>query len=108
MLITLSGRIDAGAVALGAGRSGSSPPIFYTCATSHQRLPFGATGDVDTYQTDSARTHALGRGVRGRARRRHPTFQLPEPHTDYIFSVIRARCSASSPARDRHHLISRS
>jgi cell division protein FtsW len=50
---------------------------------------FGASGDVDTYQTDSAmRTLTagglFGAGPGGGVHK----FRLPEPQTDYIFSVI--------------------
>jgi cell division protein FtsW len=64
--------------------------FFYDVATLRiDAFLFGASGDRDTYQTDSAlRTLTAGglfgagpgAGVR--------KFQLPEAHTDYIFSVI--------------------
>ena len=64
--------------------------FFYPVATVRiDAFLFGASGDVDTYQTDSAfRTLTagglFGTGPGGGARK----FQLPEAHTDYIFSVI--------------------
>jgi cell division protein FtsW len=64
--------------------------FFYDVATVRiDAFLFGATGDTDTYQTDSAlRTLTagglFGTGPGGGVRK----FYLPEPHTDYIFSVI--------------------
>ena len=64
--------------------------LFYPVATARiDAFLFGATGDVDTYQTDSAlRTLTsggfFGTGPGAGTRK----FTLPEPHTDYIFSVI--------------------
>jgi cell division protein FtsW len=64
--------------------------LFYPVATVRiDAFLFGASGDVDTYQTDSAfRTLTagglFGTGPGGGTRK----FQLPEAHTDYIFSVI--------------------
>ncbi|WP_244552408.1 FtsW/RodA/SpoVE family cell cycle protein [Allosphingosinicella indica] len=64
--------------------------FFYPVATVRvDAFLFGGAGDVDTYQTDSAlRTLTagglFGLGPGGGTRK----FHLPEPHTDYIFSVI--------------------
>jgi cell division protein FtsW len=64
--------------------------FFYDVATVRiDAFLFGATGDTDTYQTDSAlRTLTagglFGTGPGGGVRK----FYLPEPHTDYIYSVI--------------------
>ena len=64
--------------------------FFYDVATARiDAFLFGGAGDVDTYQTDSAlRTLTAGGlfGVGPGAGTRK--FHLPEPHTDYIFSVI--------------------
>ena len=64
--------------------------FFYDVATMRiDAFLFGGVGDVDTYQTDSAlRTLTAGGlfGVGPGAGNRK--FHLPEPHTDYIFSVI--------------------
>ena len=64
--------------------------FFYPVATVRiDAFLFGGMGDTDTYQTDSAlRTLTAGGlfGVGPGAGTRK--FHLPEPHTDYIFSVI--------------------
>ena len=64
--------------------------FFYDVATVRiDAFLFGGVGDTDTYQTDSAlRTLTAGGlfGVGPGAGTRK--FHLPEPHTDYIFSVI--------------------
>jgi cell division protein FtsW len=63
--------------------------LFYPVATTRIDAFLFATGGTDTYQTDSAlRTLTagglFGTGPGGGLRK----FGLPEPHTDYIFSVI--------------------
>lgn len=63
--------------------------LFYPVATRRIDAFLFASGDVDTYQTDSAlRTLTsggfFGAGPGAGTRK----FHLPEPHTDYIFSVI--------------------
>jgi cell division protein FtsW len=64
--------------------------LFYDVATVRiDAFLFGAAGETDTYQTDSAlRTLTagglFGTGPGGGTRK----FSLPEPQTDYIFSVI--------------------
>ena len=63
--------------------------LFYPVATRRIDAFLFAGGDVDTYQTDSAlRTLTsggfFGAGPGAGTRK----FHLPEPHTDYIFSVI--------------------
>jgi cell division protein FtsW len=63
--------------------------LFYPVATSRIDAFLFAGDDVDTYQVDSAlRTLTsgglFGTGPGGGTRK----FGLPEPHTDYIFSVI--------------------
>jgi cell division protein FtsW len=54
----------------------------------HRRLPVRRVGDIDTYQTDSAMRTLTAAACSARARRRRPQVPLPEPQTDYIFSVI--------------------
>jgi len=92
MLLTLSGvsmRILT-FLGLGAVASVIAAYLFYPVATTRiDAFLFGSSGDTDTYQTDSAlRTLTsgglFGAGPGGGTRK----FQLPEPHTDYIFSVI--------------------
>jgi cell division protein FtsW len=92
MLLTLSGVSMRILIVLGVGAIAAviAAYFFYDVATVRiDAFLFGSTGDVDTYQTDSAlRTLTAGglfgagpgAGVR--------KFHLPEPHTDYIFSVI--------------------
>ena len=92
MLLTLSGASMRILGFLGAGAVAGvvSAYLFYSVATNRiNAFLFGGSGDTDTYQTDSAlRTLTsgglFGTGPGGGTRK----FQLPEPHTDYIFSVI--------------------
>jgi cell division protein FtsW len=92
MLLTLAGVPMRFLVLMGAGAvaGGILAYLFYPVATVRiDAFLFGASGDVDTYQTDSAfRTLTagglFGTGPGGGTRK----FQLPEAHTDYIFSVI--------------------
>ncbi|HEY0446129.1 MAG TPA: putative peptidoglycan glycosyltransferase FtsW [Allosphingosinicella sp.] len=92
MLLTLSGASMRVLGVLGAGAVGGivAAYLFYPVATSRiDAFLFGGSGDTDTYQTDSAlRTLTaggmFGQGPGGGTRK----FLLPEPHTDYIFSVI--------------------
>jgi cell division protein FtsW len=92
MLITLSGASMRALSLLGFGGLLSivAAYLFYPVATTRiNAFIFGGTGDTDTYQVDSAlRTLTsgglFGAGPGGGTRK----FQLPEPHTDYIFSVI--------------------
>ena len=92
MLLTLSGVSMRVLSFLGLGAVGAviSAYLFYPVATTRiDAFLFGGTGDTDTYQTDSAlRTLTsgglFGTGPGGGVKK----FQLPEPHTDYIFSVI--------------------
>ena len=92
MLLTLSGVSMRVLSFLGVGAVGAviSAYLFYPVATSRiNAFLYGGTGDTDTYQTDSAlRTLTsgglFGTGPGGGVKK----FQLPEPHTDYIFSVI--------------------
>jgi cell division protein FtsW len=92
MLLALSGAPMRILGLLGAGGIAGlvSAYLFYPVATSRiDAFLFGGSGDTDTYQTDSAlRTLTggglFGTGPGGGTRK----FLLPEPHTDYIFSVI--------------------
>jgi cell division protein FtsW len=92
MLLTLSGasmRVLS-LLGLGAVLSVVAAYLFYPVATNRiNAFLFGGAGDTDTYQTDSAlRTLTsggmFGTGPGGGTRK----FSLPEPHTDYIYSVI--------------------
>lgn len=63
--------------------------FFYPVATTRIDAFLFASGDTDTYQVDSALQTLtsgglFGTGPGGGTRK----FSLPEPHTDYIFSVI--------------------
>jgi cell division protein FtsW len=77
---------------LGVGAVGGvvSAYLFYPVATTRiDAFIFGGAGDNDNYQVESAlRTLTsgglFGTGPGGGTRK----FSLPEPHTDYIFSVI--------------------
>jgi cell division protein FtsW len=92
MMLTLSGVSMRALSFLGAGAVGGviAAYLFYPVATNRiNAFLFGGAGDTDTYQTDSAlRTLTsggmFGTGPGGGTRK----FSLPEPHTDYIFSVI--------------------
>lgn len=92
ILLTLSGVSMRVLTFLGVGAVASviAAYLFYPVATVRiNAFLFGGTGDTDTYQTDSAlRTLTsgglFGAGPGGGTRK----FQLPEPHTDYIYSVI--------------------
>jgi cell division protein FtsW len=92
MMLTLSGVSMRVLGLLGGGAVGGviAAYLFYPVATNRiNAFLFGGAGDTDTYQTDSAlRTLTsggmFGTGPGGGTRK----FSLPEPHTDYIFSVI--------------------
>jgi cell division protein FtsW len=92
MLLTLAGVPMRFLMILGACAVGGivAAYFFYDVATVRiDAFLFGASGDVDTYQTDSAlRTLTagglFGTGPGGGVHK----FRLPEPQTDYIFSVI--------------------
>lgn len=92
ILLTLAGVPMRFLIILGCAALASivAAYFFYDVATLRiDAFLFGATGDTDTYQTDSAlRTLTagglFGTGPGGGLRK----FYLPEPHTDYIFSVI--------------------
>ncbi|MEA1015701.1 putative peptidoglycan glycosyltransferase FtsW [Sphingosinicella sp. LY1275] len=92
MLLTLAGVPMRFLIILGLGAVAAIvlAYFFYPVATVRiDAFLFGGGGDTDTYQTDSAlRTLTsgglFGTGPGGGTRK----FHLPEPHTDYIFSVI--------------------
>jgi cell division protein FtsW len=91
MLLTLSGvsMRALGLLGLAALAGLIVAYLFYPVATARIDAFLFATGDTDTYQVDSAlRTLTSGGlfGVGPAAGTRK--FGLPEPHTDYIFSVI--------------------
>jgi cell division protein FtsW len=64
--------------------------LFYPVATVRiDAFLFGGVGDTDTYQTDSALRTLTAGGLFGAGPGAGTRkFHLPEPHTDYIFSVI--------------------
>lgn len=91
MLLTLSGvsMRALGYLGLAAVAGIVLAYLFYPVATTRIDAFLFASGDTDTYQVDSAlRTLTsgglFGTGPGGGTRK----FGLPEPHTDYIFSVI--------------------
>jgi len=92
MLLTLAGVPMRFLIVLGACALGGVVAAYFLYDVATVRIDaflFGASGDVDTYQTDSAmRTLTAGGlfgvGPGGGVKK----FQLPEPQTDYIFSVI--------------------
>lgn len=91
MLLTLSGvsMRTLGYLGLAAVAGIVLAYLFYPVATIRIDAFLFASGDTDTYQVDSAlRTLTsgglFGTGPGGGTRK----FGLPEPHTDYIFSVI--------------------
>ena len=92
MLLTLSGAPMRNLILLGlAGLAGIVLAyFFYDVATIRiDAFLFGGEGGSDTYQTDSAIKTLTAGGLFGAgpgAGMRK--FHLPEPHTDYIFSVI--------------------
>jgi len=91
MLLTLSGasmRI-LGALGVAAVAGLVLAYLFYPVATTRIDAFLFATGDTDTYQTDSALRTLTSGGLFGAGPGAGTRkFHLPEPHTDYIFSVI--------------------
>ncbi|HEV2746214.1 MAG TPA: putative peptidoglycan glycosyltransferase FtsW [Allosphingosinicella sp.] len=92
ILLTLAGVPMRFLVILGAGALASVvlAYFFYDVATTRiDAFLFGAAGDADTYQTDSALSTLTAGGLFGAGPGAGTRkFHLPEPHTDYIFSVI--------------------
>lgn len=91
MLLTLSGvsmRL-LGLLGVGALAGLVLAYLFYPVATTRIDAFLFATGDTDTYQTDSALRTLTSGGLFGAGPGAGTRkFHLPEPHTDYIFSVI--------------------
>jgi cell division protein FtsW len=91
MLLTLSGasmRI-LGGLGIAAVAGIVLAYLFYPVATTRIDAFLFATGDTDTYQTDSALRTLTSGGLFGAGPGAGTRkFHLPEPHTDYIFSVI--------------------
>ena len=92
MLLTLSGASVRMLGFLGLGALGGiiAAYLFYPVATLRiDAFLFGGAGDTDTYQTDSALSTLTAGGLFGAGPGAGTRkFSLPEPHTDYIFSVI--------------------
>ncbi|WP_324749523.1 putative peptidoglycan glycosyltransferase FtsW [Sphingomonas sp. LY54] len=92
MLLTLAGVPMRFLILLGLAAVVGVVLAYFFYPVANDRINaflFGGGGDTDTYQTDSAlRTLTsgglFGTGPGGGTRK----FNLPEPHTDYIFSVI--------------------
>lgn len=82
----VSGRIVGGLVALGFGGIVAAY-LFYPVATT--RINNFIYGEGDTYQVDKAHATITGGGFFGTGPGGgQAKFQLPEAHTDYIYSVI--------------------
>lgn len=82
----VSGRIVGGLVALGFGGIVAAY-LFYPVATA--RINNFIYGEGDTYQVDKAHATITGGGFFGTGPGGgQAKFQLPEAHTDYIYSVI--------------------
>jgi cell division protein FtsW len=91
MLLTLSGvsMRTLGILGLAAFAALVLAYLFYPVATSRIDAFLFATGDTDTYQVDSALRTLTSGGLFGAGPGAGTRkFGLPEPHTDYIFSVI--------------------
>ena len=92
MLLALSGASMRILGMLGAAAAGALvlAYLFYDVATVRiNAFLFGGAGDTDTYQTDSALRTLTSGGLFGAGPGAGTRkFSLPEPHTDYIFSVI--------------------
>jgi cell division protein FtsW len=86
LLSGVSGRIIGGLVGLGFGGIVAAY-LFYPVAT--MRINNFIYGEGDTYQVDKAHATITGGGVFGTGPGGgQAKFQLPEAHTDYIYSVI--------------------
>jgi cell division protein FtsW len=91
LLLTLSGASMRILSMLGAAAVGGvvAAYLFYPVATTRINAFLFATGDTDTYQTDSALRTLTSGGLFGAGPGAGTRkFSLPEPQTDYIFSVI--------------------
>jgi cell division protein FtsW len=91
MLLTLAGvsMRALGLLALAALVGLILAYLFYPVATARIDAFLFATGETDTYQVDSALRTLTSGGLFGMGPGAGTRkFGLPEPHTDYIFSVI--------------------
>jgi len=91
MLLTLSGVSMRALALLGLAACAAMvlAYLFYPVATARIDAFLFATGDTDTYQVDSALRTLTSGGLFGTGPGAGTRkFGLPEPHTDYIFSVI--------------------
>ena len=89
LLLTLSGAPLRFLVILGLGAIAAVVLAYFFYPVAHARIDGFLFEHGDTYQTDSALRTITAGGLFGTG----PgagihKFQLPEPHTDYIFSVI--------------------
>jgi cell division protein FtsW len=86
LIAGVSGRIVGGLVGLGFGGI-LAAYLFYPVATN--RINNFIYGEGDTYQVDKAHATITGGGLFGTGPGGgQAKFQLPEAHTDYIYSVI--------------------
>lgn len=88
-LLTLSGLSMRIIVGLGTAAVGGVVSAYLFYSVAHERINNFIFAEGDTYQTDKAYATLtngglLGTGPGGGTMK----FHLPEPHTDYIFSVI--------------------
>jgi len=91
LLLTLSGVSMRALGMLGLAAVGGLvlAYLFYPVATARVDAFLFATGSTDTYQVDSALRTLTSGGIFGTGPGAGTRkFGLPEPHTDYIFSVI--------------------
>jgi cell division protein FtsW len=89
LLLTLSGSSLRFLLVLGAAAMVALLLAYFFYPVAHARIDSFLFVHGDTYQTDSALRTLTGGGLfgAGPGAGTHK-FQLPEPHTDYIFSVI--------------------
>jgi cell division protein FtsW len=89
LLLTLSGAPLRFLAILGAGAVAVVVLAYFFYPVAHTRIDGFLFDHGDTYQTDSALRTLTAGGLfgAGPGAGTHK-FQLPEPHTDYIFSVI--------------------
>ncbi|WP_076072578.1 peptidoglycan glycosyltransferase FtsW [Sphingomonas montana] len=88
-LLMLSGIAMRYLYALGALGLGGVVSAYLFYSVAHDRINKFITGDGDNYQTVSAHNTLVNGGLIGTGPGGGTMkFRLPEPHTDYIFSVI--------------------